>query len=165
MPGSEDRVLLRLATAEDVDLVFDFVHQLAEYEKLAHEVVADVAQLKRSLFGQRPAAEVLFAFVDDMPAGFAVFFHNFSTFLGKPGIYLEDLFVLPKLRRRGIGKRLLQRIAQLAVERGCGRFEWSVLDWNDPAKEFYRRHGAEPMEEWTVYRVTGESLQQLASGD
>ena len=156
------RIELRAATPDDVGLILDFIHQLADYEKLAHEVVADEDLLRRSLFGDRQVAEVVIAFYDGQPAGFALFFHNFSTFLGRPGIYLEDLFVIPSLRGRGIGRVLLSHLAKLAVERGCGRLEWWVLDWNEPAIRFYERLGAQAMDEWTVFRVTGEALENLA---
>ena len=138
------------------------IRALAEYEKLAHEATFDLEDLRRGLFGPRPYAETIIAEVDGEPAGFALFFHNFSTFLGKPGIYLEDLFVKPEHRGSGLGRRLLARLAELAVERGCGRLEWSVLNWNEPAIGFYRRLGAEPNSEWTVYRLSGDPLQRLA---
>jgi GNAT superfamily N-acetyltransferase len=153
---------IRKADAPDCSLILDFIKGLAEYEKLSHEVVATPELLRENLFGSQPKAEVLIAEWNDRPAGFALFFHNFSTFLGRPGIYLEDLFVLPDLRGHGIGKGLLRRLAQLAVERGCGRLEWSVLDWNKPAIDFYISIGAGPMDEWTVYRLTGEKLQSFA---
>jgi GNAT superfamily N-acetyltransferase len=162
-PGA---VSVRFATADDVGTILEFIRQLADYERLAHEVVADEATLAAHLFGARPMAEVLIADVAGEsaaePAGFALFFHNFSTFLGRPGIYLEDLFVRPAARGRGIGGILLAHLARIAVERGCGRFEWSVLDWNEPAIGFYRALGAEPLAEWTVFRVTGEALARLA---
>ena len=136
---------------------------MVEYERLAHEAVATAADLAAALFGPRPAAEVVIAECDGQPAGFALFFVSFSTFLGKPGLYLEDLFVWPRFRGRGLGKRLMLHLARLAVERGHGRFEWSVLDWNAPAIGFYRRLGATPMEGWTVQRVSGEALRALAA--
>jgi len=153
---------IRFATAEDAGLVLEFIEGLADYEKLAHEVTADEERLRRTLFGDRPAAEVLIAECDGAPAGFALFFHNYSTFLARPGLYLEDLYVRPALRGKGIGGRLLARLAAIAVERGCGRFEWSVLDWNEPAIRFYRNLGAEPMDGWTVFRITGSALARLA---
>lgn len=156
-------IVLRPARREDVPQILAFIRALAEYERLAHEVVADEAGLAAQLFGPRPAAEVVLAEVDGRPAGFALFFHNFSTFLGRPGLYLEDLFVLPEHRGLGLGQRLMAYLARLAVERGCGRFEWSVLDWNAPAIAFYRRLGAVGMEEWTVQRLSGEALQRLAA--
>jgi GNAT superfamily N-acetyltransferase len=165
-PEGAGAVSVRFATADDLATILDFIRQLASYEKLAHEVVADPATLASHLFGTQPRAEVLIAEVDRdggrVPAGFALFFHNFSTFLGRPGIYLEDLFVRPEMRGLGIGGTLLAHLARVAVERGCGRFEWSVLDWNEPAIGFYRSLGAEPLDEWTVFRVTGEALIRLA---
>ena len=158
----DPRISLRFATADDVGLILDFIHQLAAYEKIADEVVADEDQLRQSLFGERRVAEVVIATYDGEPAGFALFFHNFSTLLGKPGVYLEDLFVIPDLRGRGIGRLLFSFLARLAVERGCGRLEWWVLDWNEPAIRFYERLGAKPMDEWTVFRVSGDALQELA---
>ncbi len=154
---------IRGATELDVELVLDFVKRLAEYEKLSHEVVATPERVRAALFGARPYAECLIAEVEGQPVGFALFFHSFSTFVGLPGIYLEDLFVLPEARGRGVGKALLGRIAALAVERGCGRLEWAVLDWNEPAIAFYRSLGSRPMDEWTVHRVTGDALTALAS--
>jgi len=154
---------IELATERDVPVILRLIKGLADYEKLAHEVVATEAGLRASLFGSRRVAEVLIGYAGSEPIGFAVFFHNYSTFLGRPGIYLEDLFVLPEWRRRGLGTRLLRRIAQIAVERGCGRLEWSVLDWNEPAINFYKKLGARAMDEWTVFRVTGEALTDLAA--
>nr|WP_246193049.1 GNAT family N-acetyltransferase [Pseudoxanthomonas yeongjuensis] len=154
---------LRPAARDDVGQILCFIRELAEYEKLAHEAVADEATLAAQLFGERPAAEVLIAEVDGQPAGFALFFHNFSTFLGQRGLYLEDLFVRPPFRGLGLGKRLMVHLARLAVERDCGRFEWSVLDWNEPAIRFYRSLGALGLEEWTVQRVTGAALRALAA--
>ena len=159
----DPKTVLRLATADDVGLVFNFIRLLAEYEKKTDEVITDEDQLRQSLFGDRQVAEVVIASYDGEPAGFALFFHNFSTFIGRPGIYLEDLFVIPALRGHGIGKILLSYLARLAVERGCGRLEWWVLDWNEPAIRFYERLGAQAMDEWTVYRVTGDALEDLAN--
>ena len=150
------------ATESDVPLILDMIRGLADYERLSDQVVATEAQLRETLFGSRPAAEVILASADDQPAGFALFFHNFSTFLGKRGVYLEDLFVKPDFRRRGIGRRLLAELARIAVERDCGRFEWSVLDWNQPAIEFYKSLGAVPLSDWTVFRVTDDALTRLA---
>lgn len=158
-------VRLRPATREDIGQILSFIRELAEYEKLAHEAVADEATLATQLFGDHPAAEVVIAEVDGQPAGFALFFHNFSTFLGQRGLYLEDLFVRPQFRGLGLGRRLMVHLAQLAVERDCGRFEWSVLDWNTPAIDFYRELGASPLDEWTVQRVTGDALKALAARD
>ena len=160
----DPRIALRFATVEDVGLILDFIRQLADYEKMVDEVIADEDQLRQSLFGDRRVAEVVIASYEGEPAGFALFFHNFSTFLGRPGIYLEDLFVIPKLRGRGIGRVMLSFLARLAVERGCGRLEWWVLDWNEPAIRFYERLGAKPMDEWTVFRLTGDTLEDLAKG-
>lgn len=156
------RLTIRPAVAADVPVLLDFIRRLAEYEKLAHEVVATEELLRENLFGDRPVAEVLVATVDSVPAGFALFFHNFSTFLGRPGLYLEDLFVDPAFRGRGIGRALMVRLARIAAERGCGRFEWWVLDWNAPAIDFYATLGAVPMADWTVQRVEGEALARLA---
>ncbi|MCX6592275.1 MAG: GNAT family N-acetyltransferase [Acidobacteria bacterium] len=156
-------ISLRLAQPADVPLIFKFIQGLAEYERLADSVVATESLLAETLFSDRPYAEVIIAEWAGAPAGFALFFHNYSTFLARPGIYLEDLFVDPAHRGRGIGKALLVRLAQLAVERNCGRLEWSVLDWNEPAIGFYRSLGAIAMDEWTINRVTGEALQQLAA--
>ena len=156
---------LRPATVADVALVLAFIRDLAEYERLAHEVVATEPLLRETLFGERPGAEVVIAELDGGPVGFALFFHNFSTFLGRPGLYLEDLFVRPAARGHGVGRALLARLAAIAVARGCGRFEWAVLDWNEPAIGFYRRLGAVPLDDWTVQRVTGEALHRLAAED
>jgi len=158
-------ISLRPATRTDIPQILAFIAGLAEYEKLAHEAVATPALLEQHLFGPRPAAEVVIADVDGQPAGFALFFTSFSTFLGQPGLYLEDLFVLPHHRGLGLGKRLMVHLAQLAVSRGYGRFEWSVLDWNESAIRFYRRLGAVGLDEWTVQRVTGDALQALARSD
>lgn len=156
-------ISLRPATREDVSVVARLIRALAEYERLSHECLADEAALEAHLFGPRPYAEVLVAEVDGAPAGFALFFHSYSTFLTKPGIYLEDLFVVPEHRGLGLGRRLLAALASLAVERGCGRLEWSVLKWNSPAIGFYERLGAVPMEEWQVYRLAGEPLAAIAA--
>jgi GNAT superfamily N-acetyltransferase len=158
-------IVIRPAVREDAGRILAFIRELAEYEKLADEAVADEAGLAAHLFGERPYAEALIAEVDGEPAGFALFFHNFSTFVGKPGLYLEDLFVRPAFRGLGLGKRLMVRLARIALERDCGRFEWSVLDWNTPAIDFYRSLGATGMDEWTVQRVDGEALKALASQD
>ena len=155
---------IRNATGEDVPLILSFIHELAEYEKLSHEVSATEEILRNSLFGERPVAEVLIGESDGRPAAFALFFHNFSTFLGRPGIYLEDLYVRPEFRGQGIGKAMFSRLARLAKERGCGRLEWSVLDWNEDAIRFYKKLGAVPMDEWTTLRVTGAELDGLAAG-
>ncbi|HQR34606.1 MAG TPA: GNAT family N-acetyltransferase [Blastocatellia bacterium] len=153
---------IRQATEADVSVILQFIRGLADYERLAHEVVADEATLRRTLFGERRVAEVLIGYDHEKPVCFALFFHNFSTFLGRPGIYLEDLFVNPDQRGKGFGKAMLAHLAKLAVERECGRLEWSVLDWNEPAINFYKSLGAKPMDEWTIFRVTGDALTQLA---
>ena len=149
------------ASEHDVPLVLSFIRKLAEYEKLSHQVVATEDLLREGLFGPRRVAEVVLAYLDSQPVGFALFFHNFSTFIGRPGIYLEDLFVEPEHRGKGIGKALLAYVANLAVERGCGRFEWAVLDWNTPSIDFYKSLGAVPLDDWTLFRLTGEALQKL----
>lgn len=156
------KIGLRTATERDVPLILSFIKELAEYERLSHEVVATEQLLRASLFGERPAAEVVMGDYGDEPAGFALFFHNFSTFLGRPGIYLEDLYVTPGLRGRGVGRAMLVYLAKLAKERGCGRLEWSVLYWNEPAIKLYKSIGAAPMDDWRVFRVTGEALDGLA---
>ncbi len=160
---SQPGVKLRFARRGDAALVLAFIHELADYEQLPHEVTADAQTLAESLFGESPAAEVVIAEVDGMPAGFALFFHNYSTFLGRRGLYLEDLFVRPDHRGKGLGRVLMAFLAKLAVERDCGRFEWSVLDWNTPAIDFYRSLGARGMDEWTGQRVTGAALHALAA--
>ena len=154
---------LRRAVRADAPEILRLIRALAEYEKLTHEVVANEAALAQALFGDKPAAEVLLAEEAGRAVGFALFFQNFSTFLGKPGIYLEDLFVEPAFRGQGIGKALLAAVARTAVERRCGRLEWSVLDWNTPAIDFYTALGAQPMSDWTLFRVTGEALRKLGS--
>ena len=153
-------ITIALATEADIPLILDFISQLADYEKLSHQAQATPEDMRHALFGPRPFAECLIGRLDEQPAGFALFFHNFSTFLGKPGIYLEDLFVIPALRGHGIGKALLLHLAGIAKKRNCGRLEWSVLDWNTPAQEFYKKLGAVPMDEWTVYRMTEEVIEQ-----
>jgi GNAT superfamily N-acetyltransferase len=150
------------ATQRDVPLILKLIEGLAVYEKLAHEVTATEAGLRETLFGERPAAEVIIGYTGDTPVGFALFFPNYSTFLGKPGLYLEDLFVLPEWRGHGFGRGLLTHLAKIAVERGCGRFEWSVLDWNEPAIGFYQSLGARLMDGWSIFRVTGDALAKLA---
>lgn len=157
------RVAVRPATAADVPLVLDLIRGLAEYEQLAHEVRATEDGLRDALFGPQPGAEALIAEVHGTPAGFALFFHNFSTFLGRRGLYLEDLFVRPEYRGAGIGRRLLAEVAALAVARGCQRLEWSVLKWNAPAIGFYRALGAVPLDEWATFRLAGDTLATLAA--
>ncbi|AKT41145.1 GNAT family N-acetyltransferase [Chondromyces crocatus] len=155
---------LRVAVADDVPVILAFIRELAAYEKLLHECVADEAGLRATLFGVKPAAEVLLAVLEGEPVGLALYFTSYSTFLARPGLYLEDLFVRPAARKRGVGAALMTALARLAVARGYGRFEWSVLDWNEPALRFYRSLGAQGMDGWTVQRVTGEALVRLASG-
>ncbi len=150
------------ATVEDVPVILEMIRGLAEYERLLDRCIATEDDLRRTLFGERPAAEVLLAYQGSECAGMALFFTSYSTFLAKPGIYLEDLFVKPHLRGQGAGIALLKRLAAIAVERDCGRVEWSVLDWNEPSIRFYRSLGAVPLEEWTQYRLTGEALSNLA---
>jgi GNAT superfamily N-acetyltransferase len=152
-------IRLRPAVPADVPLILRMIRALADYERLGDQVIGTEDLLAETLFGSRPAAEVVLAYDHEEPAGFAVFFQTFSTFLARPGIYLEDLFVVPDRRGRGIGRRLFTHVARVAVERRCGRMEWSVLDWNSPAIGFYRKMGAQPMEEWTVFRLTGRALE------
>jgi GNAT superfamily N-acetyltransferase len=154
---------IRPATESDVPLILRFIRDLAEYERLLHLVVATEDLLCETLFGARPYGEVVFACEDGVEVGFAIFFHNYSTFLGQPGIYLEDLFVEPSKRGRGYGKKLLQYLARLCVERNCGRLEWAVLNWNEPSINFYKSLGAKPQDEWQVYRLRDEALRLLAS--
>jgi GNAT superfamily N-acetyltransferase len=155
-------VTIRPGTEADLGTIEELIRALAIYERMEDQVVMNAELLGKSLFGERHYAEVLIAEEEGEPAGFALFFHNFSTFVGRPGIYLEDLFVKPEHRGKGFGKALLQRLAELAVERDCGRLEWAVLDWNEPAIGFYQRLGARPNDEWTVYRLAGDALRNLA---
>ena len=157
-------ITIRPAIASDLPLIAELIRALADYEKLAHEVRFDEAVLRDNLFGPRPYAEVIIGEIDGAPQGFALFFHNFSTFEGRPGVYLEDLFVRPAARGSGLGKALLSRLAAIAVERDCARLEWSVLDWNEPSIGFYKALGARMMDEWTVMRVDGAALSTLAAG-
>jgi len=154
---------IRPSTAHDAALILDFIRELAEYEKLAHEVTATEQDIQAQLFGSKPKAECVIAELDGKPIGFALYFHNFSTFVGKPGLYLEDLYIKPEFRGRGYGRRLLSYLAKLAVARGCGRFEWAVLDWNAPAIRFYASLGAEMMQSWRINRLSGSALQKLAA--
>jgi GNAT superfamily N-acetyltransferase len=155
-------ITIRPATRSDLPRILAFIRELAVYEHLEHEVVAGEAEVGAALFGPLPAAEVVFACLDGTPVGFALFFPNFSTFLGRPGIYLEDLYVLPEARGLGIGKRLLAWLARTALERGCARLDWAVLDWNEPSIGFYRSLGAVALDEWITYRLAGEALERLA---
>src|SRR5580698_7693528 len=157
-----ERVTIRPAQPHEMGEVLRFIRELAVYERLEDQVVATEADLTRALFGPRPYAEVVFACVAGEPLGFALFFHNFSTFLGRPGIYLEDLFVLPAARGRGLGRQLLAWLARTAIERGCGRLDWAVLDWNEPSIGFYRSLGAVALEDWTTFRLSGSALEAMA---
>jgi GNAT superfamily N-acetyltransferase len=156
---------IRKAQKSDVPLILYFIKELAIYEKLLHEVTATEELLEKNLFGEKSVAEIVIASFENKDVGFALYFHNFSTFVGKPGIYLEDLYVSPEYRGKGFGKILLKYLANLAIERDCGRLEWWVLDWNESAINFYKSLGAKSMDEWTVFRVTGEDLVELANGD
>lgn len=156
-----NKIEIKFASEKDVDIIFDFIRKLAEYENMLDDVVATPELLKEWIF-EKKKAEVIFAVENGKEVGFALFFHNFSTFLGRAGIYLEDLFVLPEYRGKGYGKGLLKELAKIAVERGCGRLEWSCLDWNKPSIDFYLSLGATPMDEWTVYRIAGEKLKEFA---
>jgi GNAT superfamily N-acetyltransferase len=153
---------IRAASKDDVAVILSFIKKLADYERLSHEVVATEAGLRETLFGRRRTAEVAIAYYKKAPVGFVLFFHNYSTFLGRPGIFIEDLFVEETFRRRGFGAALLRYVAKVADERNCGRLEWSVLDWNEPAINFYQKLGALPMREWTTFRITGANLKKLA---
>ena len=159
--SSSSEFRIESATESDIPLILTFIKGLAEYEGLAHEVVATEKNLRDSLFGPRASAEVVIAYNAKEPVGFAVFFHNYSTFLGRTGLYLEDIFVLPEWRRRGLGRALMGHVARIAVTRDCGRLEWSVLDRNEPAIRFYRALGARPMDQWTTYSLTGDALERL----
>ena len=154
---------IKAATASDAPVILSFIKKLAVYEKLADEVTATEDTLRETLFGERRYAEVIIGYHRNEPVGFALFFHNYSTFLGRPGIYLEDLYVDEQHRGKGFGKALLAHLARLTKERNCGRLEWSVLDWNEPSINFYKSLGARPMDDWTIFRVTGESLDKLAN--
>lgn len=160
--ASSDNILLRDARREDSPLILSFIRELAEYEKLSHEVVATEGDIAQSLFGPSPKAFCVIAEADGAPAGFALCFYNYSTFQGRPGIYLEDLYVRPEFRGQGIGKRFFQYLAQRALDENCGRIQWWVLDWNEPSIEFYKSMKAVPMDEWTVYRLEGQSIEDLA---
>ncbi len=160
----DDKLRIREAKPEDVPLILQLIRELADYEKLSHEVVADEKTLRETLFGERKYAEILIAEYNGQPAGQALFFHNYSTFIGRPGIYLEDIYVRPSLRGKGIGKSLLKSLIKLAKERNCGRVEWAVLDWNEPSIQFYKKMGAVPMDEWTVFRVTQDKFDDIIKG-
>jgi GNAT superfamily N-acetyltransferase len=160
---SSERVTVRPAVAADVPTILRFIRELADYERAPEEAIAKPELLHEALFSARPACECFMGEIGGVPEGFALFFHNFSTWKGRRGVYLEDLYVTPAARGKGLGKALLARVASVAVERGCPRLEWAVLDWNTPALEFYRALGAQPLSEWTVHRVTGDSLTKLAS--
>jgi len=153
---------IRHAEKKDVGLIRSLIRDLAEYEKMLDEMVATEELLEKHLFGKKRFVEVVLGYYNDVPAGFALFFHNFSTFVGKPGLYLEDLYVKPEHRGKGLGKALLAYLAKLAVERDCGRYEWCVLNWNEPSLKFYKMLGARVMDEWLIHRVTGDALQKLA---
>ncbi|MCB9247864.1 MAG: GNAT family N-acetyltransferase [Ignavibacteriales bacterium] len=153
---------IKFATSDDTSIVLEFIKKLADYEKLSHEVVATEEELKKTIFAKNSNAEVILGYLGETPVAFALFFHNYSTFLAKKGLYLEDLFVLPEYRRNGFGKIMLKYLAKLALERNCGRFEWSVLDWNKPAIDFYKSIGAELKKEWLLNRLTGKSLIEFA---
>jgi GNAT superfamily N-acetyltransferase len=158
------QIQIEAATPQDVPVILRFVRELAEYEKLSHEVVASDADMRAALFGERPVIEAVIARVNDEPVGYALFFPNFSTFLGKPGLYLEDLYVCPTARGLGVGRKLLEHLARIAVERGWGRFEWSVLDWNELAIGFYRGLGAQLLDSWRICRISDAALARLAGG-
>ncbi len=158
-----DPIRIAPATENDLPLIHRFIKELAEYERMSDQCVVTEALLRESLFGEKKFAEVVVAYYHDEPAGFALFFHNFSTFVGRPGIYLEDLYVFPHLRGKGIGKALLVFLAKTAKERNCGRFEWSVLDWNEPSIIFYKKLGAVPLSDWTTFRLAGNGLEALAA--
>jgi len=160
-----DNFQIRPARVKDVPIILQLIRDLATYERAPDEVIATKEQLVEVLFGERPVAEVLLAFEGESPVGFAVYFYNFSTWLGRPGLYLEDLFVKPDERGKGYGRALLVELAKIARDRGCGRMEWAVLDWNEPAIKFYRALGAQPMHEWTVFRLTGDEIASLANSE
>ena len=165
MPTATPSLRIEKATIDDVPLILQFIRELAEYEKLLDRVTTTEEVLRETLFGPRPAAEVLLAYQTNEPVGFAIYFFNYSTFMGRPGLYLEDLFVRPAVRGRGFGRALLAHLAKIAIERNCGRMEWAVLDWNEPAIGFYKRLGAVPMDDWTVFRVWDKALQDLAGNE
>lgn len=159
----QSELIIKQAKEEDVPLILSFIKKIAEYEKLSHEVIATEEILRESLFGEKPSAEVVFGYLNNEPVAYAVYFYNFSTFIGKKGLYLEDLFVLPELRGSGIGKKMLIYLIKKSVEENCGRMEWAVLDWNEPAIKFYKSLGAKPMDEWTTFRMDEEALRKIAT--
>ena len=161
--ADNNEILIRQALKEDVGLILSFIKELADYEKLSDAVTANEELLSKTLFGEESVTKSLLAFYDNKPAGFAIYFYNFSTFIGKPGLYLEDVYVKPELRGKGIGKQILIYLANIAKEKDCGRFEWSVLDWNEPSIKFYKNLGAKPMDEWTVFRLDKKGIENLAS--
>ncbi|MCF6319779.1 MAG: GNAT family N-acetyltransferase [Proteobacteria bacterium] len=163
MKTNNPNFVIRNATIDDCKLIYEFILELAVFEKLAHEVVTDVKTLENNLFGENKYAQVVIGEYNNIPVSFALYFHNFSTFLGKPGLYLEDLYVKPNMRGKGLGKIMLAYLAKTAIDTGCGRFEWWVLDWNKSAVDFYQSLGAEPMDEWTVNRVSGDALTKLTN--
>ena len=165
MKTADQTLNIRWAKRDDVPVILQLIRDLATYERAPNEVTATEKELLKVLFGDRPAAEVRLAFEGETPIGFAVFFHNFSTWLGRPGLYLEDLFVKPEHRGKGYGRALLVDLAGISRERGCGRMEWAVLDWNEPAIQFYRKIGAKPNEEWTIYRLTSDGISALADSE
>lgn len=164
-PNPTEKVSVRPAVPDDVRLLFSLIRELGEYERLADQIVATEEGLREHLFGRSPAIEALIGILDDKPVGFALFFHNYSTFSGRRGLYLEDLFVRPAARGHGVGKALLIQLARIARDRDCARFEWAVLDWNKPAIEFYRALGASPLDDWTTFRLTGSALSHLAESE
>jgi len=163
MPEAQHKIEIRPAVPADIPLILSLIRELAEYEQMLNQCIPTPELLHDNLFGAKPKAEARIGLLDGKPVGFALFFHNFSTFLARPGIYLEDIYVQPAARGKGVGQALLKDVARIAVERNCGRLEWSVLDWNEPSIQFYKAMGAVPMSEWTVYRVTGAALQKLGS--
>ena len=163
MEKNSDKIKIRSAEIKDSEIILKLIKELSAYEKLSHTVINNEVLLKENLFGKRKFAEVLIADFENQPVGFALFFHNYSTFVGKPGIYLEDLYVKPEMRGKGIGKALFLELIKIAKERNCGRVEWSVLNWNKSAIDFYKSMGAIPMDEWTVYRLTSDKIEELAS--
>ena len=154
---------IKQAEEKDIPLIISFIKRIAEYEKLSHEVIVTEEILRESIFGKKPSAEVIFGYLENEPVAYAVYFYNFSTFIGKKGLYLEDLFVMPELRGKGVGKKMLLYLIQKASDENCGRMEWSVLDWNESAINFYKSLGAKPMDEWTIFRLNEEAIKKLVS--